>query len=173
MISTINREISKRLGQIRQVFLGIVTLSGQSVQVQGLNDELLSDIEVIQHVGFASNLPKGCRVVVMPMMGKTNRAVVIASDKAKVSVVVEDGELCIYDQFGHKIFLKQDGVYITGQTFIQGDLAVTGGITATEDIAAEGDVSDGVGSIAKMRLTFNEHAGHYSPINKIPDTPME
>jgi phage gp45-like len=173
MMKAVNEAISQRLKQIRQAFMGIVTLGGQTIQVQGLNGELLSETAVIQHVGFASRLPKGCRVVVLPMMGKTNRAVVIASDKATVSVVVEEGEICIYDQFGHTVWLKEDGIHITGKTFVDGDVEVTGKITASGDIESGGDVSDQKGSIEVMRQIFNEHLGHFTPLNKKPDIPME
>ncbi len=166
MMKYINDQISKRLNQIRQAFIGTVTLGGASVQVQGLNDELLNDVEVIQHVGFTSRLPKGCRVVVLPMMGKTKRAVVIASDKATISVVVEEGETAVHDQFGHKILLKEDGIHYYGKSFFHDDVHVTGNVTASEE------VTDSKSSMDDMRETFNTHAGHYSPLNKVPDTPM-
>ena len=173
MMKAVNEAISQRLKQIRQAFMGIVTLGGQTIQVQGLNGELLSETSVIQHVGFASRLPKGCRVVVLPMMGKTNRAVVIASDKAAVSVVVEEGEICIYDQFGHKIWMKKDGIHHYGKTFFHDDIHVDGKATTTGDIESGGDVSDQKGSIEVMRQIFNNHLGHFTPLNKKPDIPME
>lgn len=55
-----------------------------------------------------------------------------------------------------------------------GGLAISGGSGASVDgaIAATGEVEDGSGSMNEMRTTFNTHAGHFYPENKVPDTPM-
>lgn len=147
MITAMKEQINRASSQIRQAFLGIVARSGQRLQLKGLSSEVLQDVDSIQHVGFASGLPVDCRVVVLPLQGKTGRAVVIASRGGPVVVEVTEGETCIYDQFGHKILLAEGGIFMKGSVFVDGPL------TATE-------ISDSKGSIQNMRDKYNAHGGH-------------
>lgn len=108
MIQMVQRQINKALGQIRQSFQGIVARGGSKVlQLTGLPDETLQEIELFQQVGFSSYIPEGSRVVVLPLQGKTSRSIVIATTGGTVVINVSEGETCIYDQFGHSIWLKK------------------------------------------------------------------
>ncbi len=159
MINAIQSQVSKSLGQVRQTFLGIVARGGSKLlQLTGYADETLQNIELIQHVGFASFVPKGAKVVVIPLQGKTSRSVVIATTGGTVTVDVGDGETCIYNQHGHTVWLKADGTHIGGgDVFIDaGNLEVSGNITSG------GDISDKKGSMQSMRTTYNGHSGHGS-----------
>lgn len=153
--------ISKSLGQIRQAFLGIVARAGARAQIQGLADEVMDEMEVYQQVGFSSWIPEKSRVVILPLMGKSARSIIIASTEAPIMITVNEGETCIYDQFGHQILLKQDGMHLKGgDVFIDdGDLHVL-----------NGDVIDKKGSMQAMRDAYNPHTHGNSPT---PSTPME
>lgn len=159
MINAIQSQVSKGLGQLRQTFLGIVARGGSKVlQLTGYADETLQNIELIQHVGFSSFVPKGAKVVVIPLQGKTSKSIVIATTGGTVTVDVGDGETCVYDQHGHTLWLKADGIHVGGgDLFVdEGDLRVSG------SVIAGGDVSDKKGSMQSMRTTYNGHSGHGS-----------
>ena len=162
MIDAIQKQVNKGLGQIRQAFLGLVSRGGSSsVQLQGYTDEVLEDVEVIQHVGFASYIPEEVKVVLIPQQGKTSKAVIVATKGGAIVVDVATGETCIYDQFGHSVWLKEDG------THIKGDLFVDGNIESTQDINADGQVQDHKGTMQQIRDTYNGHVhGSSSGPNK-------
>lgn len=157
MIGIIQKQMGKAAGQIRQAFLGIVARSGKQLQLEGLSDEVLQDVDLIQHVGFASGLPVQARVVVLPLHGKTGRAVVIASRGGTVVVEVAEGETCIYDQFGHQILLSSSGIKMIGNVEVIGDFKAN-------------KVSDDKGSMQQMRQTYNSHKHGNTPP---PDQAME
>ena len=95
---------------IRQAFRGKVaaTQSGepiQRVQVQGLADETLQDVEQLQQFGFTSHAPAGSEMIVLPLGGDTTHGIVIASEHG--SFRVQGGEVAVYDQSGSSIVLKQ------------------------------------------------------------------
>lgn len=162
MIDAIQKQVNKGLGQIRQAFLGLVSRGGSSsVQLKGYTDEVLEDVEVIQHVGFASYIPEEVKVVLIPQQGKTSKAVIVATKGGAIVVDVATGETCIYDQFGHSVWLKEDG------THIKGDLFVNGNIESTKNIKADGQVRDHKGTMQQIRDTYNGHVhGSSSGPNK-------
>lgn len=152
MIRTLQRQISKAGQQVRQAFWGIIAQSGsRSAQLEGLNDEVLQQVEIIQQVGFASWVPEGTKVLLIPIAGKTQRAVVVGSTSAPVMIEVLEGETCIYDQYGHRLLLKEDGAHLNC------DLYVEGNITST------GDVSDATSSMQDMRDIYNSHTNGNTP----------
>lgn len=156
-------KISKAIGQVRQAFLGIVARAGAKAQVKGNEDEVLDEIEIIQQVGFSSWIPEGSRVVIVPMLGKSSRAVIVGSTEAPLVVVANQGETVVYDQFGHKILLTESGVKIKGDTEIEGKL------TVRDDIKSNGQVSDMTSSMQDMRTKYNAHKhGNTAP----QDQPM-
>ncbi|OTG68316.1 baseplate assembly protein [Acinetobacter sp. ANC 4470] len=155
MIEAVQRQIQKGLGQIRQTFLGIVARGGSKMlQFTGFADEVMDEVELIQHVGFSSFVPKDARVVVIPLQGKTSKSVVIATSGGAIVIDVQEGETCIYDQFGHSVWLKEDGTHIKG-----GDLFVEDGNL----YVLNGDVIDQKGSMQEMRDIYNEHNNGNTP----------
>lgn len=155
MIGSMQRQVARSMGQVRQTFLGIVARGGSKLlQLTGLTNEVLDETELVQHVGFSSHIPEGCRVVVIPLQGKTSRSIVIATDGAPIVIHVDEGETCIYDQFGHSVWLKEDGTHIKG-----GDLFVDEGNL----YVTNGDVIDQKGSMQEMRDTYNSHTNGNTP----------
>ncbi|WOE42398.1 phage baseplate assembly protein domain-containing protein [Acinetobacter chinensis] len=160
MIGSVQRQIARGIGQVRQSFLGVVARGGSKLlQLTGLADEVLDEVELIQHVGFSSHIPEGSRVVIIPLQGKTSRSIVIATDGAPIVINVSEGETCIYDQYGHSIWLKKDGTHIKGNLYVEdGDVFVTdGSVTAAED------VSDKTSSMQGMRDVYNVHNNGNTP----------
>ena len=158
MIRSAAAQINKAIKQLRFPMLGIIARgSSKSLQVQGLQDETLQEVELIQQVGFSSYIPKGAKVVVIPSQGKTAKSVVIATTGGAVVVNVADGETCIYDQFGHQVLLHENGIKMTG------NVEIIGGLKVLENIESEGEVSDKTGSMQAMRDAYNPHTHGNSP----------
>ncbi|MFW2122865.1 phage baseplate assembly protein [Acinetobacter ursingii] len=146
MMHAISQQVKKGLGQIRQSFQGIVARGGSDVlQLTGYADETLQEVELFQQVGFSSHIPENARVVVIPLQGKTAKSIVVATTAGNVVINVESGETCIYDQFGHSVWLKQDGTHVAGDLFVDGNISSTG------------EVSDQKSSMQEMRDIYNGH----------------
>ena len=117
------------------------------MQLKGFADEVLQETELFQHVGFSSHVPTTAKAVIIPLQGKTSKSIVVATSGGAISIELSDGETCIYDQFGHSVWLKEDGTHIKGDLFVEnGNLHVK-----------DGDVIDKTGSMQKMRDTYNKH----------------
>ncbi|MBF7683905.1 phage baseplate assembly protein [Acinetobacter sp. B5B] len=147
MIEAIRQQIGKAKTQIRQSFLGIVARAGSTtLQLKGFAGEVLQDTEHYQQVGFCSHIPQGSKVVVLPLHGKTSRSVVIATQGGAITVDVASGETCIYDQFGHSVWLKKDGTHIKGDLFV------------------DGQIKDKTGTMQQIREIYNNHNHGNSPV---------
>ncbi|MCL9676973.1 phage baseplate assembly protein [Acinetobacter sp. ACZLY 512] len=159
MMGAVSQQIKKAMGQIRQSFQGIVARGGSDVlQLKGYAGETLQEVELFQQVGFSSHIPEGARVVVIPLQGKTAKSIVVATTAGTIKINVESGESCVYDQFGHSVWLKEDGTHVTGDLFVDGNISSTR------------EVSDQKGSMQEMRSKYNGHKHGSSPT---PDSPME
>lgn len=159
MIKSVQSQITKGLNQVRQLFLGIVARSGsKTLQLRGLADETLQEIELYQHVGFNSHIPNDARVVVVPLQGKTSKSIVVATTGGAVVVHVAEGETCIYDQFGHQVLLHKNGIKMIGDVEI-----VDGGLIVEKDIQSKTEISDKTGSMQEMRDVYNPHVHGNSP----------
>lgn len=155
MIEAVQRQVQKGMGQIRQTFLGIVARGGSKMlQFTGFADEVMDEVELIQQVGFSSYVPKDARVVVIPLQGKTAKSIVVATSGGAIVIHVAEGETCIYDQFGHSVWLKEDGTHIKG-----GDLFVDDGNLYVK----KGDVIDQKGTMQEMRDIYNIHNNGNTP----------
>ena len=101
------------LGAVRQAFRGKLNLvksadNIQKVQVSGLADETLQDVELMQQFGLTSMPPAGTQVVVLPMGGETTHSIVIATENGSFRVKnLKSGETAVYDESGSTIILKQ------------------------------------------------------------------
>ena len=109
----IRQHTESALGAVRQAFRGKLNLvksadNIQKVQVSGLADETLQDVELMQQFGLTSVPPAGTQVVVLPMGGETTHSIVIATENGSVRVKnLKSGETAVYDESGSTIILKQ------------------------------------------------------------------
>ena len=158
--------IRKAIGQLRFPILGIIARgSSKRLQVKGLTDETLNEVELIQQVGFSSYIPNDAKVVVIPMQAKTAKSVVIATTGGNVVVTVNEGETCIYDQFVHQVLLHKNGIKMVGDVEI-----VEGGLIVEKDIKSNAEITDKTSSMQAMRDAYNPHTHGSSPP---PSEPME
>jgi phage baseplate assembly protein V len=114
-------KLAKKTGQamrdlgdtVRQAFRGRLTLvqSGepiQRVQLSGLADETLQELELMQHFGFTSHPPPGTEAIVMPLGGNTSHGIVIATENGRLRIVnLAPGETAIYSDEGAKVVIKK------------------------------------------------------------------
>ncbi|ENX33945.1 hypothetical protein F889_02609 [Acinetobacter colistiniresistens] len=148
-------QVKKAIGKLRFPFFGMVTRGGSKVlQVTGLSNETLNDVELLQQIGFSSHIPENSKVVLIPLQGTTAKSVIVATTGGAVLINVDEGETCVYDQFGHSVWLQEDGTHIKG-----GDLIIDDG-----DVhVLNGDVFDQTSSMQAMRDVYNEHKHGNSP----------
>lgn len=111
------KEVAKGVqDSVRAAFRGVLNLvkSGsdiQQVQVSGLADETIQDLELMQHFGFTSVPPAGTQAVVIPLGGKTTHGIIVATENGSFRVKnLNDGEVAIYDSSGSTIILKNGRV---------------------------------------------------------------
>lgn len=143
---------------IRQAFRGKLTLtqSGepiQRVQVQGLADETLQEIEQLQQFGFTSHAPADTDVIVIPLGGDTSHGIVIASEHGSFRVKnLQSGEVAVYDESGSSIVLKKgkliemncDTLHIKAKTKIHMESPL---VEASQVLTAQGQIN-GNGGLA-------------------------
>lgn len=97
---------------VRAAFRGVLNLvksepNVQLVQVSGLADETLQDVELMQHFGFTSVPPADTQAVIIPLGGKTSHGIVVATENGSFRVKgLKNGETAIYDSSGSTIILK-------------------------------------------------------------------
>ena len=109
----IRQHTETALGAVRQAFRGTLNLvksadNIQKVQVSGLTDETLQDVEFMQQFGLTSVPPAGTQVVVLPMGGETTHSIVIATENGSFRVKnLKSGEVAVYDESGSSIILKK------------------------------------------------------------------
>lgn len=109
----LQEKINNTLYDVRLAFRGVLNLvksadNIQKVQVSGLAEETLQDVEFMQQFGFTSVPPAGTQVVVLPVGGKTTHSIVIATENGSFRVKkLQGGEVAVYDQSGSTIILKQ------------------------------------------------------------------
>lgn len=111
------KDVAKNMqDSVRAAFRGVLNLvkSGsdiQQVQVSGLADETIQDLELMQHFGFTSVPPAGTQAVVIPLGGKTTHGIIVATENGAFRVKnLKNGETAIYDSSGSTIILKNGRV---------------------------------------------------------------
>jgi len=189
MIREVQRHIERALNGIRLAFRGKLTRnnSGQPIQlaqVAGLADELLQNVELMQHYGYTSNPPVGSECIVLPLGGRTGHGIVIVTEHGTYRLKnLKPGEVALYSDEGDSIVLRRGRIIeVTTQTFrINAATAIelnapvitgnasgsvsfnTPTVNASAAIVAQGDISDhGNKSMSNMRMTYNGHI-HVAP----------
>lgn len=107
--------VQKTVTAIRLPFRGTLTQLQtktplQLVQGEGLAEEQLQSVELLQQFGFTSGVPVGSQLIVLPIGGKTVHTVVIATEHSSFRIQVEPGETAIYNQWGAKIVLQKEKI---------------------------------------------------------------
>ncbi|OOF45607.1 phage baseplate assembly protein V [Rodentibacter trehalosifermentans] len=113
LTQAIQQRTQNAINDIRQAFRGVLNLvksedNIQKVQVSGLADETLQDVEFMQHFGFTSVPPANTQAVILPIGGQTSHGIVIATENGAFRVKnLQGGEVAVYDESGSSIVLKK------------------------------------------------------------------
>lgn len=115
----------------------------QLVQVTILADETLDDVEHFEPFGFTSRAPAGAEAILASIGGRRGHPVaLVITDRRFRPAGLEEGESALYDKTGTIILCKADGsveiVPSNGQMTFDGDVQVTGTLTATTDVIGGG-----------------------------------
>ena len=125
------------------------------MQVQGLADETLQDLEQLQQFGFTSHAPAGTDVVVIPLGGDTSHGIVVAAEHGSYRIKnLRPGEVAVYDQSGSSIVLKNgrlievdcDTLHIKAATKVMMDSPL---VEASKELVAQGRMSGNDGLAVK------------------------
>lgn len=109
------RDLSNRVMMMfsRGVVRRVTDTNGrQQLQVELLKDELRDDIEHMQNYGFTSHA-KGGDVAVAFIGGNREQGIVLAVDDRRYRIVLQPGEVAMYDDLGNKVELLRDMVKVT------------------------------------------------------------
>ncbi len=159
--------------------------------VQG---QLRDDVQDVRRYGFASrprpaDASGGPEHVTVAVGGVAGHLVSVTVGDRRYEIALEEGEVAVHDDLGHKVHLTRAGIVVDGGghlvTFtntpkvrVEADFEVTGGVAAGGDVVAAGDVSDQSGTaqtMAAMRAAFDAHYHSYAGISgntSPPTVPM-
>ena len=100
--------------------------------------------QLMQQFGFISIPPSGSRILFLEF---GNVIVGVASD-GKDRPAVKEGETALYSDKAHYIILKDNGTIA---------IKADGGVDVDGDLRVNGEVSDKVGKLSKLRDNYNQH----------------
>lgn len=132
--------------------------------------ETLTGAERFAHFGFTSRPPAGSEVVVLCLGGNRDHPVVVADEdrRSRPTGELEEGEACLWAVGGARVFVRSDGsveIAASGTLFVDGDVEVTGNVTAS------GDLADAIGTLAALRAAYNVHT-HTDPQGGVTGPPV-
>lgn len=125
----------------------------QSVQLEGLPDEVLDDVERLQNYGFSSHPHPGAEALLAAMGGARQHSVAVVTDDRRHRVKdLEEGETAVYtsqdkDGVKHRVHLKQglvSEIHCGRSSIVMSDTAITlragdgAHITLDAEIAGDG-----------------------------------
>ena len=144
----------------------------RTLQIQILSEDIREPIEHFEPYGFTSEPHPGAEAIAVSLGGDRDHTLaVVVTDRRFRPTDLKDGEVCIFDDLGRKIFLSRDGIRIegvsspitlstTGSVTIDAPtIKCTGNLEVGGHIVAKGDIKDKGGSysMAGMRNTYNDH----------------
>lgn len=177
---------------IRGIFTSVVEGVIKRFSATGRCDETIENREYFQHYGFTSMPHSGAETIII---ANGNQVIAIASDDRRYRIVLENGEVALYDSQGQFVHLMSGGkiealaltaikataptVEVVATTKVtmttplvemSGNLVVTGKITAA-NVTAVTHVADanGAKTMASMRATYN---GHHHATSTTPTEQM-
>lgn len=167
MDASVLRRMLRPLGERLRLVCSraVVRLSDDTKPVQSLQVERfvgeVSEAERFQEYGFTSHPEPGAEAAVLSMNGDRSHAIVVAVEDRRYRIQLPQGATAIYDRAGSKVVLDAAGnVTVTASGTVTLDSAsavVTGDLQVNGSVTADGDVSDGTGSLQANRDAFNLH----------------
>ena len=160
MLAPLRRKVSM---MVARGVLSLINDAGgrQVLQVQLLAGELADGAESFDHYGFTSVPLPGAEGIYLSVGGERTHGVVIATGDRRYRLRnLQSGEVAIYDDLGHQVYLSQQGIVINGAgqnvtvmntplMLVESNLHVTGDIL--DNCNSQSD------TVAGMRVKFNGH----------------
>lgn len=139
-------------GMISRAVVGLVNdaFKLQGLQVTIMADQTPDDVERFQSYGLTSVPHPGAEGIALAIGGSTGHTVMISVDDRRFRLTgLQDGEVALYDDLGHKVHLTRDGIVLDGAgqdirlintptVRVEADFHVTGEITAVGDVTGAG-----------------------------------
>lgn len=164
------RDLSNRVMMMfaRGVVRRVTDTNGrQQLQVELLKDELRDDIEHMQNYGFTSHA-KGGDVAVAFIGGNREQGIVLAVDDRRYRLVLQPGEVAMYDDLGNKVELLRDMVKVTAAQHAEvqaptikliGEIELVGSLKVQGDIESTGIITNNGKRIDSTHTHSNGGAG--------------
>lgn len=107
----IRQQINRALRNVRLALRGVLRRSETAwpnigLEVEGLAGEQVAT-ELVQHYGFTSAPLPGAEMIVLPIGGRTNHSVVVATEDGRYRIQVVEGEVSLYTDEGDYIHMKR------------------------------------------------------------------
>lgn len=177
---------------------GIVKLVNSELKMQALQvkalGQVLDNVEHFEPYGFTSHPHENAETILASLGGHRGHtvAVCVADRNFRLKNTVQ-GEVAIYTDEGDVIHFKRNNIIdinsaatinvtapnvninaSTKVTLTTPDCEITGNLNVGGDIVSAGQVSDGVGSMADMRIVYNghTHVGDSGGSTGTPSVPM-
>lgn len=156
----------------------------RTLQIQLLDGDIRQPIEHFEPYGFTSEAKTGAEALALSLGGDRDQTVaVVVTDRRFRPTGLKDGEVCVFDDLGRKVYLSREGIKVEGvsspvsvktiaSVTVDAPLTkCTGNLEVGGNIVAKGDIKDKGGSfsMAGMRSTYNGHThkGESSPDQKM------
>lgn len=111
IIDPLKRRVSLMVGRAILSAAADDSLTLQTLQLDVLSDETLSDLERFQNYGFTGVPFKGAEAVVVFAQGNRDHGLVIAVDDRRYRLKgLQNGEVAMYTDEGDKIHIKRGGI---------------------------------------------------------------
>lgn len=137
----------------------------QTVQVELLTGGVIDKVEYAEPYGYTSHVIGGDdrEAIALSVNGAKKHSVVISCFNRNYRLKgLAEGEVALYTDEGDSIILKRNGniqVNASNKIELNAPLTeVTGDLDVLGNIAADGDVEDGSGSLDRLRGNYNVHA---------------
>lgn len=175
-----NRLMARVRGMVSRAVVNLVNDGAklQALQVTLLADQVPDDAEHFQHYGYTSVPHPGAEGIGLAVGGSTGHTVVINVDDRRYRLTgLQAGEVALYDDLGHKVYLTRNGIVIDGaghqvtmvnliKLRVEADIEATGQI---KDVCDTGDSR----TMAQMRTTHTDHTHTEQGIGGPTSSPIQ
>ena len=160
MMDPLRRRVALMIG--RAVLTLVNDAGGRQIhQVSLLNGEMSDNLESFDHYGFTSVPFPGAEGVFVSVGGERTHGLIIATGDRRFRLKgLQNGEVALYDDLGHQIYLTRTGIVINGAGQ-QVTIENTPLVLIESTLHVTGDVLDNCNSqphtVATMRSIYNGH----------------
>jgi len=146
----------------------------QRIQAKLLGGESKQSMEFFEQYGITSAPHDGAEVLAAFLDGDRSHGVVICVADRRYRLLLESGEVAIYDDLEQCVHLTRDGIVIEGKALPITIKSTTKVRLETPSLECTGeikDLCDGAGTtMSHMRTKYNAHSNHVGATT--PNQPM-